>query len=63
MTGRFMGKNALVTGGAAGIGEAVVRLLVGEGARVAILDLDAAAADRLADELGASAMAVAVDVA
>jgi 3-oxoacyl-[acyl-carrier protein] reductase len=36
---RFSGKVALVTGGASGIGAAVVRRLASEGARVASLDL------------------------
>jgi len=40
---RFSGRVALVTGAASGIGEAVARRLLGEGARVASLDLHAAA--------------------
>ena len=51
---RYAGRNALVTGGASGIGAACVKRLVAEGARVAILDLDAAAAERLADKLRAT---------
>ena len=42
---RFSGRVALVTGGASGIGEAVVRRLLEEGARVATLDLHAEAPD------------------
>jgi 3-oxoacyl-[acyl-carrier protein] reductase len=38
---RFSGRVALVTGGASGIGEAVARRLMAEGARVAALDLHA----------------------
>jgi len=38
---RFSGRVALVTGGASGIGEAVARRLLNEGARVASLDLHA----------------------
>ncbi len=44
-------KVALVTGGAAGIGEAVVRLLAQEGARVAFADRNAVAGRALAAEL------------
>lgn len=41
----FTGKAALVTGGAAGIGAAIARALAARGARVAIVDVSAAAAD------------------
>jgi NAD(P)-dependent dehydrogenase (short-subunit alcohol dehydrogenase family) len=42
---------AIVTGGAAGIGEACVRSLAGRGYRVLIADIDGPAGHRLADEL------------
>lgn len=45
---RLDGKVALVTGGASGIGEATTLTLTEAGARVIILDLDEARADRLA---------------
>jgi NAD(P)-dependent dehydrogenase (short-subunit alcohol dehydrogenase family) len=38
--GRLDGKVAVVTGGANGLGEAIATRMTGEGARVAILDLD-----------------------
>ena len=42
---RFSGRVALVTGGSSGIGAAVARRLLDEGARVASFDLDAEAPD------------------
>lgn len=55
-------KVAIVTGGASGLGLAVARRMVGEGARVVVADLDAPRARRTAEELGPRADAVAVDV-
>jgi 3-oxoacyl-[acyl-carrier protein] reductase len=60
---RLSGKTAIVTGGASGIGAGIVRRFVAEGARVAIADLNVAAATALAAELGAAALPLAVDVA
>ena len=60
---RLAGKTAIVTGGASGIGAGIVRRFVAEGARVAIADLNTAAAAALAAELGAAALPLAVDVA
>ena len=48
---RFAGKVALVTGGGAGIGRAIVRRLATEGAAVGVFDIDAAAARATADAL------------
>jgi 3-oxoacyl-[acyl-carrier protein] reductase len=45
------GRVALVTGGAAGIGLGIARVLAQEGAHVAIADLDGGAAERAAGEL------------
>lgn len=47
------GRAVLVTGGATGIGAAIVRAFAAEGARVGVLDLDAQAGAALAAELGA----------
>lgn len=52
MAGRVQGKVAFVTGGASGLGEAMVRLLVAEGARVMIADLSDAQGEALAEEIG-----------
>ncbi|XP_037488690.1 sex determination protein tasselseed-2-like [Triticum dicoccoides] len=49
---RLEGKVAIVTGGAHGIGEAIVRAFVRHGARVVIADIDAAAGEALAAALG-----------
>jgi 3-oxoacyl-[acyl-carrier protein] reductase len=47
------GKAAIVTGSARGIGRATAALLAEHGARVLINDLDAGAAQKAADEIGA----------
>jgi NAD(P)-dependent dehydrogenase (short-subunit alcohol dehydrogenase family) len=52
----------VVTGGASGIGLATARALAAEGGRVALADIDEAAAGRAAGELGDNATAFAVDV-
>ncbi|MEQ1955929.1 SDR family oxidoreductase [Mesorhizobium sp. CN2-181] len=52
----------LVTGGASGIGAAIVRLAVRQGYRVAIGDIDTKAATALAAELGDAAFAVDLDI-
>jgi len=60
---RLAGERAIVTGGASGFGEGIVRRFVAEGARVAIADLNADAAKVLAAELGEACLAVPTDVA
>jgi NAD(P)-dependent dehydrogenase (short-subunit alcohol dehydrogenase family) len=44
--------SAVVTGGASGLGAATAKALAGKGVRVAILDLNADAGEKLAKELG-----------
>ena len=44
----------LVTGGASGIGESLVRAFHGQGARVAFMDLDRARGEQLRSELGSA---------
>src|SRR6476620_4277187 len=53
---------AVVTGGAAGIGEAIARALAAEGCRVSILDRNEDAARKLAESLGGGAQFVAANV-
>ena len=62
MTGRVEGKVALVSGGASGMGAAHVRRLVEEGAKVVIGDIQEEPGRALADELGAAAIFVKLDV-
>jgi 3-oxoacyl-[acyl-carrier protein] reductase len=50
------GQVAVVTGGARGIGLGIASVLAAEGARVVVVDVDAAAGDATAAELGATAM-------
>lgn len=59
---RFDGKNALVTGGARGIGAATAERLASEGARVVVADFDEAAAQETASRIGGGAVAVRCDV-
>ncbi len=59
------GQTAVVTGGANGVGRGIASILAREGARVAIADIDLAAAEAVAGTLtgeGHEALAVAVDV-
>lgn len=62
MAGRIAGRIALITGGASGLGLATARLFLAEGATVVISDIDAAAGERAASELGAGCHFVAHDV-
>jgi NAD(P)-dependent dehydrogenase (short-subunit alcohol dehydrogenase family) len=60
---RLENKVAIVTGGGGGIGSAVARRFVAEGARVVLADLFEDSAARAAHELGEKALAVQFDAA
>ena len=60
---RLKGKKAIVTGGASGFGEGIVRKFVSEGADVLIADLNIEAAQKLSDELGTAVRASETNVA
>ena len=60
--GVLTGKTALITGAARGIGYAFARAYSDQGARVAIADIDRAAAKEAARRIGTTAIAVEMDV-
>ncbi|MEE4206266.1 MAG: SDR family oxidoreductase [Erythrobacter sp.] len=59
---KLAGKVALVTGSAGGIGAAVARLFVAEGARVICADIERSAVFALAEELGERVEGAVLDV-
>lgn len=59
---RLAGKNALVTGGNSGIGLAIARLFVAEGARVAICGRNPDTLAAASEELGANAVVLRADL-
>ena len=59
---RLAGKSALVTGAARGIGAAIAKAYVAEGARVAIADINIESAAQTAAAIGDAAYAVHLDV-
>ncbi len=59
---RLEGKTALVTGAGSGIGKCIAETYVREGARVAVVDLDADAAKHVARAIGNNAIALRCDV-
>jgi NAD(P)-dependent dehydrogenase (short-subunit alcohol dehydrogenase family) len=60
--GRLDSKIALITGGASGLGEAIARRFAAEGANLIIADIDVAAGDAVAQELGAKFMRLNVSI-
>jgi NAD(P)-dependent dehydrogenase (short-subunit alcohol dehydrogenase family) len=63
MAQELAGKVAMVTGGASGLGRAMVERFVEEGARVVIADVDTEGGKALAGELGAAVAFQPTDVA
>jgi NAD(P)-dependent dehydrogenase (short-subunit alcohol dehydrogenase family) len=62
MTGELAGKVAIVTGGASGLGEGLVRRFAAEGANVVIGDIDRDGGAALAAEIGDNALFIEADV-
>jgi len=56
------GQTGIVTGAATGIGEAIAHRLAGAGATIAIVDIDLAGAQRVANTIGNGSFAVRADV-
>jgi 3-oxoacyl-[acyl-carrier protein] reductase len=54
---RLQGLSTIVTGGASGFGAEIARAYAREGAKIVIFDLNADGAKKVADEIGASAIA------
>ncbi|MFV3129098.1 SDR family NAD(P)-dependent oxidoreductase [Niveispirillum sp. KHB5.9] len=52
--GRFSGRNAIITGGASGLGRDVARRIREEGGQIALWDLNAAALDAAKADVGAA---------
>ena len=62
MAGELDGKVVIVTGGAAGIGQATAERFVAEGAQVVIGDVDAERGEQVAADLGDAAAFQRTDV-
>ncbi len=60
--GQLEGKVALVTGAGSGFGEGIVKLYAREGAQVIVADINEDGANRVAADIGSSALAIKGDV-
>jgi len=59
---RLEGKTSIVTGAGSGFGTGIAQKFAAEGARVVIADINLEAAETVADDIGAAAIALRVDV-
>ena len=59
---RLAGKTAIITGAASGFGEGMAKRFAEEGAKVVVADLNTKDAERVAGEIGSTAIAVTADV-
>ena len=59
---RLQGKRAVVTGAGAGVGRAIALRLAGEGASVALADVDGGAAEKVASEIDGETLVRRTDV-
>ena len=62
MNGGLIGRTALITGAARGIGLAIAQALAADGSSVALVDVDAAALQAAARPIGDRALAITADV-
>ena len=58
----FNSKTAIITGSARGIGRAIAERMAALGAKVVISDLDQAACDEVAAQIGSGAIGIACNV-
>ena len=56
MSNELLGRIAVITGGASGMGAATVREFVNAGAKVTLLDIDRNGAEEISQETGATAI-------
>ena len=59
---RIEGKVAIITGAGSGFGEGIAKRFAAEGAKVVVADINGEGAKRVADEIGAAAVAIKTDV-